>query len=100
VSITKKPRQSSTRPGTQVVGSMLLGEHLFVRVLNRVLSLFLDSTVVGLLEGEEDEGDDDDAALDTRRWVVVVLFVFLLLFLGTSFDLSLPLSFIVSGCRA
>jgi hypothetical protein len=27
VSITKKPRQSSTHPGTQVVGSMLLGEH-------------------------------------------------------------------------
>jgi hypothetical protein len=27
VSVTKKPHQSSTRPGTQVVGSMLLGEH-------------------------------------------------------------------------
>jgi hypothetical protein len=27
VSATKKPHQSSTRPGTQVVGSMLLGEH-------------------------------------------------------------------------
>jgi hypothetical protein len=26
VSITKKPRQLSTRPGTQVIGSMLLGE--------------------------------------------------------------------------
>jgi hypothetical protein len=28
VSAIKKPRQSSTRPGTQVVGSMLLGEHI------------------------------------------------------------------------
>jgi hypothetical protein len=27
VSATKKPRQSSTRLGTQVVGNMLLGEH-------------------------------------------------------------------------
>ena len=27
LSATKKPRQSSTRPGTQVIGSMLLGEH-------------------------------------------------------------------------
>jgi hypothetical protein len=53
--------------------------------------------VVELLEGEEDE--DDDAALNTRRRVVV-FFVFLLLFLGTSFDLSLSLSFAVSGCRA
>jgi hypothetical protein len=52
---------------------MLLGEHfniflsslLFVRVLNRVLSLFSDGNVVELLEGEEDE--DDDAALDTRQ---------------------------------
>ena len=25
---TKKSRQSSTRPGTQVIGSMLLGEHI------------------------------------------------------------------------
>jgi hypothetical protein len=32
---------------------------------NRVLSLFSDSAVVELLEGEEDE--DDGAALDTRR---------------------------------
>jgi hypothetical protein len=54
--------------------------------------------VVELLEGEEDE--DDDAALDTRRWVVVVFFVFLLLFLGTSFDLSLSLSFAISESRA
>ena len=28
LSATKKPRQSSTRPGTQVLGSMLLGEHI------------------------------------------------------------------------
>ena len=25
---TKKPRPTSTRPGTQVIGSMLLGEHI------------------------------------------------------------------------
>ena len=28
LSATKKPHQSSTRPGTQVIGSMLLGEHI------------------------------------------------------------------------
>ena len=28
LSAAKKPRQSSTRPGTQVIGSMLLGEHI------------------------------------------------------------------------
>ena len=28
LSATKKSRQSSTRPGTQVVGSVLLGEHI------------------------------------------------------------------------
>ena len=28
LSATKKPRQSSTRPGTQVLGSMLLGERI------------------------------------------------------------------------
>jgi hypothetical protein len=72
VSSTKTPHQSSTRPGTQVVGSMLLGEHinmlsylLLVYVLNRVLSPFSDGTVVELLEGEED--DDDDVALNTRQ---------------------------------
>ena len=28
LSAAKKPRQSSTRLGTQVIGSMLLGEHI------------------------------------------------------------------------
>ena len=28
LSATNKPRQSSTRPGTQVLGSVLLGEHI------------------------------------------------------------------------
>ena len=28
LSATKKPHQSSTYPGTQVIGSMLLGEHI------------------------------------------------------------------------
>jgi hypothetical protein len=32
VSSTKKSRQSSTHPGTQVVGSMLLGEHFNIFV--------------------------------------------------------------------
>ena len=48
LSSTKKPRQSSTRPGTLVVASMLLGEHIntlypfvfFVFVFNRVLLSF------------------------------------------------------------
>jgi hypothetical protein len=34
-------------------------------VHNQLLSLFLDGTVVELLEGEEDE--EDDATLNTRR---------------------------------
>ena len=28
LSVTKIPRQSSTHPGTQVIGSLLLGEHI------------------------------------------------------------------------
>jgi hypothetical protein len=32
--------------------------------------------------------------------LLLYFFVFLLLFLGTSFDLSLYLSFAVSGCQA
>ena len=28
LSATKRPRQSSTHPGTQVIGSLLLGEHI------------------------------------------------------------------------
>jgi hypothetical protein len=45
--------------------SIFLSSLLFVRVLNRVLSIFSDGTVVELLEGEEDE--DNDVALETRR---------------------------------
>ena len=37
---TKKSRQSSTRPGTQVIGSMLLGEHINALCLF-VVCLFL-----------------------------------------------------------
>ena len=33
LSATKKPHQSSTRPGTQVIGSMLLGEHIYTLCL-------------------------------------------------------------------
>jgi hypothetical protein len=72
VSITKKPHPPGTLPDTQVVGSMLLGEHislffhlLFVCVYNKVLSLFSDGTMVELLEDEEDE--EDDVTLNTRR---------------------------------
>jgi hypothetical protein len=78
VSATKKPRQPDTLLGTQVIGSMLLGEHislfypllLFVCVHNRVLSIFSDGIMVELLEGEEDE--DEDAALVTRQRVVIL----------------------------
>jgi hypothetical protein len=45
--------------------SIFLSSLLFVCVLNRVLYLFSDGTVVELLEGEDDE--DDGAALDTHR---------------------------------
>jgi hypothetical protein len=38
VSSTKKPHQSSTHPGTQVVGSMLLGEHFNIFVFFVVCS--------------------------------------------------------------
>jgi hypothetical protein len=44
VSATKKPRQSSTRPGTQVVGSMLLGKHFNIFVFFVVCSCPLPST--------------------------------------------------------
>ena len=33
LSAAKKSRQSSTRPGTQVIGSMLLGEHIYALCL-------------------------------------------------------------------
>ena len=73
LSVTKIPRQSSTHPGTQVIGSMLLGEHintllssccLFVP-LTEYFSSFLDGTVVAMSEDEGDE--DDDAALVMHR---------------------------------
>ena len=65
----KKFCQSSTRLGTQVIGSVLLGEHinmfcLFVVCflpLTEYFSSFLDGAVVAIFESEEDE--DDDAAL-------------------------------------
>ena len=72
MSATKKSRQSSTCPGTQVIGSLLLGEHintlsfccLFVP-LTEYFSPFSDDAVVGLLKSEVDE--DDDAALVMHR---------------------------------
>ena len=73
LSATKKSHQSSTRPGTQVIGSVLLGEHidmfcLFVVcfcLLTEYFSSFLDGVVAAMLESEEEE--DDDATLVTRR---------------------------------
>ena len=73
MSAAKKSRQSSTRPGTQVIGSVLLGEHinmlcLFVVcfcLLTEYFSSFSDGAVAAMLESEEEE--DDDAALVTRR---------------------------------
>ena len=73
LSTTKKSRQSSTHPGTQVVGSVLLGEHinmfcLFVVCLclwPSTFSPFSDGVVAALLETKEDEADD--APLVMRR---------------------------------
>jgi hypothetical protein len=50
-SITKKPRQPGTLPGTQVVGSMLLGEHislfyLFCCLFACITEYFLSSQMV------------------------------------------------------
>ena len=72
-SATKKSRQLSAHPGTRVIGSVLLGEHinmfcLFVVCflpLTEYFSSFSDGAVVAMFESEEDE--DDDAALVTRR---------------------------------
>ena len=70
---TKKSRETSTRLGThQVIGSVLLGEHinmfcLFVVCflpLTEYFSSFSDGAVAAMLEIEEEE--DDDAALVTR----------------------------------
>jgi hypothetical protein len=44
VSSTKKPHQSSTRPGTLVVGNMLLGEHFNIFVFFVVCSCSWPST--------------------------------------------------------
>ena len=73
MSATKKSHQSSTRQGTQVIGSVLLGEHidmfcLFVFcfcLLTEYFSSFLDGVVAAMLESEEEE--DDDAALVTHQ---------------------------------
>ena len=73
LSATKKSRQSSTRPGTQVIGSVLLGEHInmfcffccLLVPLTKYFSHFLDGAVAVFLETEEDE--DDDVPLITRR---------------------------------
>jgi hypothetical protein len=70
-SATKKPRHPSTHPGTQVTGSMLLGERINILCLHWCLfaSLtecffsFLDGSVVELLE---DEDEEDGSALATR----------------------------------
>ena len=68
LSAAKKSHQSSTHPGTQVIGSVLLGEHinmfcLFVVCLSltEYFSPFSDGAMAALLESEEDE--DDDAPL-------------------------------------
>jgi hypothetical protein len=47
VSAIKKPRQSSTHPGTQVVGSMLLGEH--INLFCHICCLFVPLTQYFLL---------------------------------------------------
>jgi hypothetical protein len=63
VSATKKPCHPSTHPGTQVTGSILLGEHINILRLHWCLFAFLteyffsflDGSVVELLEGEDEE---------------------------------------------
>jgi hypothetical protein len=50
-SVTKKPHQPSTLPGTQVVGSMLLGEHIslfypFCCLFACITEYFLSSQMV------------------------------------------------------
>ena len=73
LSSAKKSRQSSTRPGTLVVASMLLGEHintlcLFVFCflsLTEYFCPFSAGALATLVESEEEE--DNDAALVTRR---------------------------------
>ena len=70
---TKKSHQSSTRLGTPVIGSVLLGEHInmfcffccLLVPLTKYFSHFSDGAVAALLETEEDEADD--APLVTRR---------------------------------
>ena len=70
---SKKSREPSTRPGTLVVASMLLGEHIntlcpfvFLFYLEpSTFVLFSAGAMVALVETEEEEGDD--APLITRR---------------------------------
>jgi hypothetical protein len=62
-SAIKKPYYPSTYPGTQVTGSMLLGEGINILCLSWCLFVslteyffsFLDGSVVELLEGEDEE---------------------------------------------
>ena len=71
--VSKKSHQPSTHPGTPVIGSVLLGEHInmfcffccLLVPLTKYFSQFLDGVVAALLETEEDEADD--APLVTRR---------------------------------
>ena len=73
LSAAKKSHQSSTCPGTQVIGSMLLGEHIYTLLsscclfvpLTKYFSPFSDGVVVAMSENEEEE--DDDAPLVTCR---------------------------------
>jgi hypothetical protein len=74
VPTAKRAHQLSTLLGIQVIGSMVLGEHIHIFVLSATSwfsyldasCCFLDGTVVHLLKGEEEE-EDDSAALVTHR---------------------------------
>jgi hypothetical protein len=71
-SATKKSHHPSTHPGTQVTGSMLLGDRINIPRLHWCLFVslteyfffFSDGSMVELLEGEDKE---DGSTLATRR---------------------------------
>jgi hypothetical protein len=105
VSVTKKPHQSSTRPGTQVVGSMLLGEHfnIFCLLCYLFVSLaryFLCSQMVLWLSCSRARRMNIMMRPSTHIDELLYCFVLLLLFLCTFSDLSLSFSLAVSGCLA
>jgi hypothetical protein len=105
VSVTKKPHQLSTHLGTQVVGSMLLGEHfnIFCLLCCLFMSLagyFLYSQMVLWLSCSRARRMKMMMRPSTHVGELLYCFVLLLLFLCTFSDLSLSFSLALSGCLA